>query len=126
MAQNDVPDPFAQLEEWATKTDRRVRNDRRRSEMIRKIPVIGAGLAAAVVLTLVAPPLWSSVSGLVSGGHPAAGVPAGITVTTSTSEKPTNPFVGTRQPATRGAQPASPCRKRPRWPASPGSRSARP
>ncbi|WP_412746276.1 hypothetical protein [Krasilnikovia sp. MM14-A1004] len=95
MAKQDLPDPLAELEEWAKQTERRVRNGRRRSVVLRRVPLIAAGTAALVGMALVAESLWPSASGSVSGGYPTAGVPEGVTATTSKSAGPTDPFAGT-------------------------------
>lgn len=95
MAQDDVPDPFTELEEWGRKTERRVRQSRLRGGLLRRIPLVAVAVAAVVVLALVVPRLWPSVSAARSAGHPAATVPEGVTATTSRSAAPTGAFAGT-------------------------------
>ena len=93
MAEND--DPFAELADWAEKTERRVRAGRRRSGFLRRLPVILGVIVLAVLLGMAVPRMFSSGSGDDPVAYPTATVPSGITVTTSESAAPTDPFAGT-------------------------------
>lgn len=95
MEQDNTPDPFADLAEWAKETERRVRTERRRGGLLRKVPMIVMGAGVLLATALIAPQVWSAVSAPKSGSYPTAGVPEGVTATTSRSAAPTDPFAGT-------------------------------
>jgi hypothetical protein len=95
MNQDDATDdPFTELAEWAAKTERKERNRLRRRIAVRWLPVICGGLAAVVLLGVAVPQMFSSVSGA-RGAYPKATVPDGVSVTTTQSAAPTDPFEGT-------------------------------
>jgi hypothetical protein len=95
MAQDDAPDPFVDLAEWAQKTERRVRNERRRGGLFRKVPMIIMGAGALVATALIVPQVLPPASESASGSYPTAEVPKGVTATTSQSAAATDPFAGT-------------------------------
>lgn len=107
--QDYEPDPFAGLERWAKDTERRVQRERRLGglgrlggRVLRNVLILaGAGLAVALLVTAVPAvrswlPNGSSSSGLDDAvAYPTHSVPGGISVTTSVSAAPTDPFAGT-------------------------------
>lgn len=99
MAGDETPDPFAQLEDWARQTERRVRSKWRWGAVARKAPWVLTGVVLAVLLALAVPRMFAAKPGAADDAYPKASVPSGITVTTSESAAPTDPFAGT--PAAR-------------------------
>lgn len=96
MDQHDTPDPFTELKEWAEKTERRVTRDRRRRLMAGRAPVVLVGAAALVVLGLAVPAVRSMLPDApATSAYPIQSAPPGITVTTSRSAAPTDPYAGT-------------------------------
>jgi len=61
----------------------------------RATPWIVSGLVVAVVLALTVPRLFAAKSAVTSPAYSKAVVPSGITVTTTLSATPTDPFAGT-------------------------------
>ncbi|WIM93715.1 hypothetical protein ACTOB_005701 [Actinoplanes oblitus] len=90
MNQHDESDPIAQLQDWARKTERKVRWGRRVRLLRHLIPLL---LAAVLIAAVVPAVRWA----LSDDDTPAArpGVPDGVTATTTTSAAPTSPFEGT-------------------------------
>jgi hypothetical protein len=99
MAGDETPDPFAQLADWAQQAERRERRKRRWSGIARKGPWVLTGVVLAGLLALAVPRMFAAEPGAADDTYPKAGVPSGITVTTSESATPTDPFAGT--PAAR-------------------------
>jgi hypothetical protein len=98
MTQDDAPDPLVQLADWAEKTERRVRAERRRGGLLRKLrvlPVIVVGAVAIAATALIVARVWSPASEAAPRDYPTADVPRGVTATTSQSAAPTDPFAGT-------------------------------
>ncbi|MFI5892950.1 hypothetical protein ACIA5D_22845 [Actinoplanes sp. NPDC051513] len=95
MAGDETPDPFAQLADWAQETERRERRKRRWSGVARRAPWLLTGVVLAVLLALAVPRMFSAEPGAADTAYPKASVPSGITVTTSESATPTDPFAGT-------------------------------
>jgi hypothetical protein len=95
MADEQTPDPFAQLTDWAEKTERRVKGARRRGNFLRIVPMVAAGAALVVLLALGLSRVFSPGPGTADVAYPTASAPDGITVTTSESAAPTDPFAGT-------------------------------
>jgi len=95
MAGDETPDPFAQLADWAQETERRERRKRRWSGVAKKAPWVLTGVVLAVLLALAVPRMFSAKPGAADTAYPKAAVPSGITVTTSESATPTDPFAGT-------------------------------
>ena len=96
MADDDAPDPFAQLADWAEKTERRVRSGRAWGGVLRRVPLVLGAVVLAVLVALAIPRMFSGRDGRGDvGAYPTATVPDGITVTTSESAAPTDPFAGT-------------------------------
>jgi hypothetical protein len=102
MEEQDAPDPFVDLREWAEKTERRVRRERRSRLLAGKVPVVLVGIAALVVLGIAVPAVRAMIpeggSDVVAShaiGYPTESAPPGVTVTTSVSAPPTDPFAGT-------------------------------
>ncbi|GAA2882966.1 hypothetical protein Acy02nite_05320 [Actinoplanes cyaneus] len=94
MNQHDDSDPLASLEDWARKTERKVRRQRRLGGFAAKLRyVVMAGVAVALIVAAI--PLIRSV--WPEGKTAAAPAPTidGVTATTSASAKPTGPFDGT-------------------------------
>jgi hypothetical protein len=103
MDQYDEQDPFTGLENWAKDTERRVRRERRLGGLRRNALVL-AGAALAVALLAVLVPVvrsWLPSGTSASAGdddaaaYPTQSVPAGISVTSTASAVPTDPFAGT-------------------------------
>src|SRR3954464_15748578 len=61
----------------------------------RVTPWIAAGLAVAVVLALTVPRMVAARSAATDPAYPKAVVPSGITVSTTPSATPADPFAGT-------------------------------
>lgn len=111
MDRNDEPhDPFAGLEDWAKETEKRVRKQMRRAPRpprarrersgpspLRSSLLVAAVAVGAVVLASAIPGLRSFLpdSSGPAAAYPTASVPSGVTVTTSESAAPTDPFAGT-------------------------------
>ncbi|WP_433365339.1 hypothetical protein ACQPZX_35655 [Actinoplanes sp. CA-142083] len=95
MAGDETPDPFAQLADWAAQTERRERRKRRWSKVGRTAPWVLTAGVLAVLLALAVPRMFSAKPGVADDAYPKAVVPSGITVTTSESATPTDPFAGT-------------------------------
>jgi hypothetical protein len=103
MDQQDAPDPFVDLQEWAKKTERRVKRERRSRLMAGKVPVVLVGVAALVVLGIAVPAVramlpargGSQAAAYPVGTYATESAPPGVTVTTSASAPPTDPFAGT-------------------------------
>jgi hypothetical protein len=94
MNQHDDSDPLASLEDWARKTERKVRRQRRLGGFAAKLRyVVMAGVAVALIVAAI--PLVRSV--WPAGKTAAAPAPTidGVTATTSASAKPAGPFDGT-------------------------------
>jgi hypothetical protein len=88
----DQQDPFDGLEDWARKTEKRVRRERWQRRGFWMLAVV----VAALVVVAVVPGLRSAVAGNreVSGAYPTESVPSGISVTTTAKAVPTDPFAG--------------------------------
>ncbi|MCU7724451.1 hypothetical protein ODJ79_12055 [Actinoplanes sp. KI2] len=96
MAEQETPDPFAQLADWADKTERRVRIGRGWNGLARKLPWVLTGLLVTGLVAVAAPRMLSAwQDGGATGAYPKASVPSGITVTSTQSAAPTDPFTGT-------------------------------
>jgi hypothetical protein len=95
MATEEQHDPFAQLADWAKKTERRVESARRRNGFLRRLPWIAGAIAVAVLLGLAVPRVFLLSPGAAATAYPTAGVPDGITPILSESASPTDPFAGT-------------------------------
>ena len=95
MAEQETPDPFAQLAEWAEQTERRVRIRRGWSGLARRLPWILTGVLVAGLLALAVPRMFSSRQAGATVGYPTASVPSGIGATSTQSAAPTSPFDGT-------------------------------
>jgi hypothetical protein len=93
----DHKDPFEGLEDWGRKTEKRVRRERWQRLGFQALVVVVTGL---VVVALV-PSLRSKLHGDAGddGGpavaYPTQSVPSGVSVTTTESAAPTDPFAGT-------------------------------
>jgi hypothetical protein len=95
MARHDDDDPFAGLEDWAAKAERRVRSERRRDRFGRVLAVVVGGLVlAAVAVPLLRNHDLFGTPGAVAA-YPTSSAPPGVTVLTSASAAPTDPFAGT-------------------------------
>jgi hypothetical protein len=97
--ENGQQDPFAELENWAKQTERRVRREGRRG-IVRKVASWGFGAVVVALLVVASIPLVREFRTGPSGAAPAVtyptqAVPSGVTVTTSASAKPSDPFEGT-------------------------------
>ncbi|MEU4159439.1 hypothetical protein [Actinoplanes sp. NPDC026670] len=55
MSQQDAPDPFDGLHDWAAKTEKKVRRERLRRLVAGRVPVVLVGLAALVALGFTVP-----------------------------------------------------------------------
>ena len=100
-------DPFAGLEDWAQETERRVRRETRRlprprrsgsPSPLRSALLVAAVAVGAVVVAAAVPELRSFLpvgSRSSVDTYPTSVVPSGITVTTSESAAPADPFAGT-------------------------------
>ncbi|MFI6073847.1 hypothetical protein ACIA5C_19965 [Actinoplanes sp. NPDC051343] len=88
----DQQDPFDGLEDWARKTEKRVRRERWQRRGFWMLAVV----VAALVVVAVVPGLRSAVAGNreASGAYPTESVPSGISVTTTAKAVPTDPFAG--------------------------------
>jgi hypothetical protein len=88
----DQQDPFDGLEDWARKTEKRVRRERWQRRGFWMLAVV----VAALVVIAVVPGLRSAVAGNreASGAYPTESVPSGISVTTTAKAVPTDPFAG--------------------------------
>lgn len=95
MNQHDDSDPLASLEDWARKTERKVRRERRLGGFVSKLRyVVMAGVAVALLVAAI--PLVRSMWPAAEAAAPAPTVSVdGVTATTSASAKPTGPFDGT-------------------------------
>ena len=98
---DDQPDPFAGLEDWAKEAERRVRRESRRAGRGRLLPraaLIVVAVLGAVAVAAALPTVRSWLPGASAAStvaYPTASVPPGITVTTSQSAAPTDPFADT-------------------------------
>src|SRR5512138_1566275 len=95
MAEQETPDPFAQLADWAEQTERRVRRKLGWSGLARKLPWILTGVLVAGLLALAVPRMFSARQTGAAGAYPTASVPSGISATSTRSAAPTSPFDGT-------------------------------
>ncbi|HEY0001188.1 MAG TPA: hypothetical protein VGB74_12095 [Actinoplanes sp.] len=108
MDQHEHPDPFAGLEEWARKTERRVRRETRllgfrrtRGDApgrgARYLRLLLAFTVAGVLLAAAIPVLRSWMPASVPQASPASAVSGTetVTVTTLAGPAPADPFVGT-------------------------------
>lgn len=95
MAEQETPDPFAQLAEWAEQTERRVRRTSGWRGLARKLPWILTGVLVAGLLALAVPRMFSAPHAGSTTGYPTASVPSGIGATSTRSAAPTDPFAGT-------------------------------
>jgi hypothetical protein len=95
MAEQETPDPFAQLADWAEQTERRVRRTQGWRGVARKLPWILTGVLVAGLLALAVPPMLAKRRGSHVGAYPTATVPTGIGATSTQSAAPTDPFAGT-------------------------------
>jgi len=93
MAEQETPDPFAQLADWAERTERRVRRTNGRRGLARTLPWILTVVLVAGLLALALPRMFSS-SGQ-ARAYPTASVPSGVGATSTQSAAPTSPFDGT-------------------------------
>jgi hypothetical protein len=59
MPQEDPPDPFADLADWAATTERRVRGSRRRERFLKVLPILVVAVIAVAVLVLAVRPMLS-------------------------------------------------------------------
>lgn len=82
--------------DWVKSGEKRARRQRRQ-RVARRAGTILGGLAAAVLVLVVAVPSVRSwlTAGIRSGAYPTQGVPTGVSVTSSESARPTDPFAGT-------------------------------
>jgi hypothetical protein len=90
----DHKDPFDGLEEWGRKTERRIRRERWQRRGFWLLAIVVAGL----VLVAATPALRSKFGrgdGASAAAYPTESVPPGISVTTTESAAPTDPFAGT-------------------------------
>ena len=83
MAEQETPDPFAQLADWAEQTERRVRRRQGWRGLARKAPLILAGVLVAGLLALTVPRMF-----------PVRNTTASPTAATP-SVAPAGPFEGT-------------------------------
>jgi hypothetical protein len=95
MAEQETPDPFAQLESWAERTERRVRAKRRWDGVARTLPWVLTGVLVVGLLALAVPKMFAAKPGAAIGSYPTASVPSGISATSTQSAAPTDPFAGT-------------------------------
>jgi hypothetical protein len=96
MAEQETPDPFGQLADWAEKTERRVRIGRGWRSVARKLPLILTSVLVAALVAVAVPQVLSAwQGGGAVGPYPTASVPGGITATSTRSAAPTDPFAGT-------------------------------
>ncbi|MFI1988782.1 hypothetical protein [Actinoplanes sp. NPDC020271] len=93
MNQHDDSDPLASLEDWARKTERKVRRQRRLGGFAAKLRYV-VPAAVLVALIVAAVPLVRSVWPQEKAAAPAPTVD-GVTATTSAGAAPTGPFDGT-------------------------------
>jgi hypothetical protein len=93
MAEQETPDPFAQLADWAERTERRVRRTSGWRGLARKLPWILTVVLVAGLLALALPRMFSSPGR--AAAYPTASVPSGIGATSTRSAAPTSPFDGT-------------------------------
>lgn len=97
---HDEQDPFTGLTQWAKDTERRVQRERRLGGLRRRLRLfVGVGVGA--VLLVAAVPVvrsWlpsSSGNDGAAAAYPTQSVPDGVSVVTSASAAPTDPFAGT-------------------------------
>ena len=110
MDRNDEPDdPFAGLEDWAKGAEKRARKQARRAPKPRygrprseprplRTALFGTLVAVGAVALAASVPHLRSFLPRPSGAaeaYPTQSVPSGITVTTTESAAPTDPFAGT-------------------------------
>jgi hypothetical protein len=102
MNQHEEQDPFAGLDDWAKKTERKIRSEGRRVKLRRGLVFLGGGVLIALVLASTLPvvrallPVGSaSATDSDARPYPTQSTPAGVTVTTSESAASTDPFAGT-------------------------------
>jgi hypothetical protein len=89
----DDKDPFAGLEDWGKKTEKRIRRERWQRFGFWALAVVVAGL----VVVAVVPGLRSSFTGDGSSAavaYPTESVPPGVSVTTTEKAAATDPFAG--------------------------------
>jgi hypothetical protein len=95
MARHDDDDPFAGLEDWATRAERRARSERRRDRFGRVLAFVVGGLVlAAIAFPLLRDHDFFGTPGAVAD-YPTSSAPPGVTMLTSASAAPTDPFAGT-------------------------------
>jgi hypothetical protein len=94
----DEKNPFDGLEDWGRKTEKRVRRERWQRRGFWTLAVA----VAALVVVAVSPALRSKLVGdgsagdrVVADAYPTQSVPSGVSVTTTESAAPTDPFAGT-------------------------------
>ncbi|BCY12344.1 hypothetical protein [Actinoplanes sp. L3-i22] len=93
MNNHDDHDPLAGLEDWARKTERKVRRSRRLGGLASKLRYVVMAVVLAGLIAAMAPLLRSMWRD--KQGDPAPVAVDGITATTSASARPTDPFEGT-------------------------------
>lgn len=91
----DQKDPFEGLESWGKKTEKRVRRERWQRLGFWALAVV----VAALVVVAAVPGLRSKIAGAGASAsdaaYPVQSVPPGVSVTTTQSAAPTDPFAGT-------------------------------
>ncbi|MEU8657920.1 hypothetical protein [Actinoplanes philippinensis] len=95
MSQHDAPDPFDGLQDWAHKTERKVRRERRRRLAARWVPTVVVGVAAVVAIGFTVPAGWALLRDSSPAAQPTPSRPDGVTATTTQTATPTDPFAGT-------------------------------
>jgi len=92
MSQHDAPDPFAELQDWAHKTEQKVRRERWRRVVAGRVPVVLVGAAVLVAIVLTVPAGWAMLQDTASPTRQQAD---GVSATTARNGSPTDPFAGT-------------------------------
>jgi hypothetical protein len=100
----DEDDPFHALQDWAKDAEQRVRRERRRSGLRRKLAILAPFAVLALLLVALVPIVRPWLADATGGSSASAkatesaeakeSVPDGISVTTSVSAAPSGPFAG--------------------------------
>ncbi|BEL03006.1 hypothetical protein Q0Z83_011970 [Actinoplanes sichuanensis] len=96
MSQQNAPDPFDGLQDWAAETEKKVRRERVRRAVAGRVPMVVVGVAALVALGFAVPAGWAMLrddtgSAAEPNRQPADGVSEEIVADGSIND----PFAGT-------------------------------
>jgi hypothetical protein len=95
MSRNDAPDPFPELQDWAHKTEQKVRRQRLRRAVAGRVPAVVVGVAALVALAFTIPAGWAMMRDTTPTAGPPRHQADGVSTTVPENGSPDDPFAGT-------------------------------